>query len=384
MPVGIIAEYNPFHKGHAFHLSETRKKIDEPIVAVLSSNFTQRGIPAFCDKWSRTEMALQNGISLVIELPTFFSCNGGFVFAQAVDILNALGISHISFGVEDSEALDIASSILSQEPLSFKQTIGSELAKGASFSKAISNALETEVKGLGIFASMPNNSLALSYISYIKRKGYMITPLPVKRGGLGHHASASKIRNAFGEDFDCSELSLSTRKILLKCKNENRIFSEKNYEKLFEFLRVAILCQGRGVLREVDGVSEGIEGLFLKNIRKADSFDDFIGRCVCARYTRSKLQRLVIRILLGIDRWIGLGLRRLGPPYVRVLGCDCVGRKILREASKFSGIEIITKLASVTSKLGRECANMEFKASDLWEMLVGGKRKEEKSSPILK
>ena len=389
---GIVAEYNPFHNGHLWHLEQTRLRLpDAVIIAVLSANFVQRGLPAFIDKWARTKMALNNGVDLVLELPSFFSCNSGMFFAQgAVDILNAVGASHISFGVEKStqseknllSQLESISCILSQERSSFKQAVKQSLSNGASYSKAVAIALEAESVGAGEFASMPNNILALSYLAHITKKKYTIVPLPIERYGDGHNESASKIRdlisikylNSFGP-CDLADtrneltnmLPRSSVEIMDECLNNGRIMNDTS--KLFEFIQFMLLCSDNESLRKISGMEEGLNGLFQKNIDKADSFDDFIGRCVCARYTRSRLQRQIIKIMLGIDKWTEWALQRQGARYVRVLGYNSAGKKYLRNNSKTAKLNIVTRLAAIKEPLGKRIAQIEFKASRLWELI---------------
>ena len=127
-------------------------------------------------------------------------------------------------------------------------------------------------------------------------------------------------------------------------------------------------------------MEEGLEGLFEANIRKAESFDDFIGKCVCARYTRSRLQRQVIRILLGIDKWTDLALQRTGAGYVRVLGYNGAGKKHLRAISKTAKLDIVTRLAAVKELPGKKIAQFEFKASALWELISGARVKVDEAS----
>ena len=391
---GIAAEYNPFHNGHMWHLQQTRMKLpDAVIIAVLSANFVQRGLPAFIDKWARAKMALKNGVDLVLELPTFFSCNSGMVFAQgAVDILNAVGASYISFGVENSiqsenfsvSLLNSISCILSQESDTFKQVVKHALSNGASYSKAVAAALEAESAGAGEFASNPNNILALSYLTHIKKKKYSIEPLPIKRSGDGHNERASKIRSIMSSgdrklsdlhDFGKIDAELvnllpeSSVEIMNECLRDGRVVDDSS--KLFEFIRFMFLSSDRETLSGISGMEEGLYGLFAANIEKSESYDDFIGRCVCARYTRSRLQRQITRIMLRIDKWTDLAIQRAGAGYVRVLGFNGAGKKYLRENSKTAKLNTITRLAAAKEPLGKETAQIEYKASRLWELVSG-------------
>ena len=399
---GIAAEYNPFHNGHLWHLNQTRSKLpDAIIIAVLSANFVQRGMPAFIDKWARAKMALVNGVDLVLELPSFFSCNSGMAFAQgAVDILNALGASFISFGVEDStqsesltiKQLESLSCILSQESDSFKQAVRLALSKGVSYSKAVATALDALIEGSGKFASSPNNILAMSYLAHINKNKYEISPLPIKRHGDEHNESASKIRHLMsGKLFalhDSVNIELrnllpeNSVNILEDCFRSGRVVD--NTSKLFEFTQLMFLSSNKRSLEEISGMEEGLVGLFARNIEKAESYDDFIGKCVCARYTRSRLQRQVLRILLGVDKWTDSALQRSGARYARVLGYNGAGKKYLREYSKTAKLDVVTRLAAVKEPLGKRIAQIEFKASRLWELICGSqiKQREADTKPI--
>ena len=120
-------------------------------------------------------------------------------------------------------------------------------------------------------------------------------------------------------------------------------------------------------MRKVWGIDEGIEGLFLKHWKESHGLDDFIGSCVCARYTRSHIRRRLVYILLGLDRWEVLGAIRGGVPYARVLGFNEKGREILR---KSAGVRVITRLAETQGKIEKYFANVEYRASQLYELTL--------------
>ena len=153
--LGIIAEYNPFHNGHLYHLKSSKKLTQtDYTVAIISGNFTQRGSTSIIDKWSKTKMALENGIDLVIELPVLYSISSAENFADgAIKILNSLGIiDYLSFGSEtsDIDILKNISEILYNEPIDYKKLLTKELDKGLSFPKARENALLGYIKSLSL------------------------------------------------------------------------------------------------------------------------------------------------------------------------------------------------------------------------------------------
>ena len=187
--LGIIAEYNPFHNGHLYHLNKAKKATNsEYTVAVISGNFTQRGDSSVVDKWTKAEMALENGIDLVIELPTVYATSSSENFAMgAIKILNSLGIvDYISFGSESCEidVLNNISTVLYDEPKEFTSLLSHELSKGISFPKARENALLMYLNNIQKYSNIlnkPNNILAIEYLKALKRTKSHIIPHSVKR-----------------------------------------------------------------------------------------------------------------------------------------------------------------------------------------------------------
>ncbi|MDR1049378.1 MAG: nucleotidyltransferase family protein, partial [Synergistaceae bacterium] len=212
--IGIAAEYNPFHNGHALHIARARSLLNDapsgnapggdiPVAAVLSSGFTQRGLPALADKWARARMALLNGADLVLELPFAWACNGGREFARgAVDILAGTGfVTHLSFGAEtpaafESRAAETILHILIPEPPSFKLRLRENLASGWAYPRAFADALDRELPGSGKTFSLPNNALAFSYLLRVREGRYGLIPLPVGREGPGHAEGGRALEGA--------------------------------------------------------------------------------------------------------------------------------------------------------------------------------------------
>ena len=410
--IGIVAEYDPFHNGHALHLAEARKIVGEvaPVVVALSSSFTQRGFPSFACKMARAKMALSNGANLVLELPFVHACNSGQEFALgAVGILAATRfVTHLAFGAEDASAFSLKKtkdliSILIQEPVSFKLNLKKNLAAGCSYPKALALALELEVPGSWGLVSSPNNALAISYLTEIQRNGYPLVPIPVQREGSAHKdegpkfsgiASASAIRKALSSksavglksesaaDWVKGVVPVSVWDILEEERGKGRLYL--NDEKLWDLFRGFLIRSAPQDLEACAGMGEGLGNLFLKHYASANSYEDFLGRCVCARYTRNRLRRQTVRCLTGVSS----ELPRAVPPYIRVLGYDIVGRGLLRERKKldeevkkfdyeaeefdYEPVPVITRLpaANKVSGAARKIAEMEFRASSLRELLL--------------
>ena len=347
---GIIAEFNPLHKGH-LHLITRALSHSGSCVAVLSGNFTQRGSPAIVDKFTRSRMTLEAGADLVLELPFLFACAAGHDFARgAVSLLGKTGFADtIAFGMETPDA-DVTSLLLSEESESFTRRLRLELGRGASYPKAYALALEAVCPGAGEFISQPNNMLALSYVREIHRHIYNQKVLAVKREG---DFSSRAVREDLQGNADM--MPEFARKILAGAELSDEA-------KLWPLLQSVFIRSKPQDLREIYGIDEGIEGLFLKHWRDSQSLDDFIGRCVCARYTRSHIRRRLVYILLGLYRQEVMKALREGVPYARVLAFNDKGREILR---KPSGLRVITSLAEVRGNYFAE-----RKASQLYELTL--------------
>ncbi|MDR2529218.1 MAG: nucleotidyltransferase family protein [Synergistaceae bacterium] len=415
--IGITAEYDPFHNGHALHVARARAHLAEegrkhvPVVAVLSSSFTQRGLPALVDKWTRARMALAGGVDLVLELPFAWACNAGPDFAKgAVDILAAARfVTHLSFGVEDLplphetknpiSALHMAVDILIHESHAFKLNLRKALGSGVSYPKAVALALERESPGLGAFVSAPNNSLALSYLLRVREKNYGLVPLPIRREGVGHRdenvrppfASGTAIRAALAafspKAWGRLWLVMPESSLTLLREEEGRgRLCVGATSLLWPLLRGLLVRSGPEPLRECAGMDEGLENLFSRHCLDADSYDDFIGRCVCARYTRNRLQRQITRCLAGLSRAVNAALSQAPPPYIRVLGFNERGRALLRARRKDpeAVTPVITRLAAAGGQIANLAAELEFRASRLRELLLPcpDLRYEEKQKPL--
>ena len=193
MVLGIIAEYNPFHNGHLYHILKSKELTkDDYVIAIIGGNFTQRGESSIVDKWTKAEMAIAGGIDLVIELPTLYSISSAENFADgAIKILNSLKVvDHLSFGAECHEVnkLNIIANVLYDEPKEFKAFLADELSKGVSFPKARENAILRYLKDFSYknILSEPNNILGIEYLKALKKYRSRIKPVLVPRKSSGH------------------------------------------------------------------------------------------------------------------------------------------------------------------------------------------------------
>lgn len=187
---GIITEYNPFHSGHLYHLNSAKEITNcDGVICIMSGNFIQRGAPAIIDKWARAEMAIENGVDLVIELPSFYALSSAEIFAKgSVTILDSLGVvNSIFFGSESGniEELINISKILAYEPLEFKNLLKSNLKKGITYAKARENSLKEFTNNIDIskILNNSNNILGIEYIKTLIRLNSNINPLTLTRVG---------------------------------------------------------------------------------------------------------------------------------------------------------------------------------------------------------
>jgi predicted nucleotidyltransferase len=305
---GIVAEYNPMHSGHIYHLQQTKEicKADF-VVAVMSGNFTQRGEPAIYDKWLRAAAAVKNGIDLVFELPFAYACNSAGYFATgAVNVLDGLGcVTHLSFGSESGGVapLQELAQYLAKEPKEYKKALKTNLDKGLSFPKAREAAL-LETFGKADALKLPNNILGIEYLKALAQLRSTIQPVTVVRKGQGHHESASEIRSTI-------------------------IWDESKY---FDMVRQAFIKSQYGNLDNIFSAAEGIQNKIIKNIRSAKDLDDLIDKVKTKRYTWTGINRLLAQTLVGFtaDEFQMIN----GSRYGRILAFNENGAKLLRRIKK--------------------------------------------------
>ncbi len=354
--LGIIAEYNPFHNGHMYHLQKAKELSGaEYTICIMSGNFVQRGNASILNKWKKAEMALLNGIDLVIELPTVYSVSSAENFASgAIRILESLKIVDcISFGTEteDFAALNNIAGIISEEPKNYKDMLANELKKGLSFPKARENALmlylddNTRYKNI---LNTPNNILAIEYLKSLKKMKSTIQPVPVKREKVYYNdnaivddfASASAIRNLM-QNKDFKEIRkvvpIDTYKILSDESDVgNVVLGIEEFEKQIIYnLRRMNISQ----ISNLPDVNEGLENSIKNAANFTNNIKDFMDVVKTKRYTATRIQRILVCALLGITKK-DIILSKKYIPYARVLGFN-----------EKSGRALISAITSANPKL---------------------------------
>ncbi len=348
--LGIIAEYNPLHNGHLFHIAQSKQlaKADFTI-CVMSGNFVQRGNSSLINKWTKTEMALLNGIDLVIELPTVYATSSAENFAEgAIKILNAIKIvDTVSFGAEatDIDVLNKIASILYTEPKEYTALLSHELHKGLSFPKARENALLMYLHDISTYSkilSKPNNILAIEYLKALKKTKSYIKPISIKREKVYYndrcivdeYASSTAIRDLIKhEQFeDIRRVMPRSSYNLLKedFKKGNYVQDISKYEKeiLYSLRKMSI-----SEIATYPDVSEGLEFALKNAANSCNNLYDLINIVKSKRYTQTRIQRILLHILLNIkDKDIQMSKKLT--PYIRILGFNEKGKSLISEISK--------------------------------------------------
>ena len=358
---GIITEYNPFHNGHLYHLNTAKKNTNcDGIVCIMSGNFVQRGEPAIIDKWKRTEMALLNGVDLVIELPTFYAVSSAEFFAKgAIKILNSTGvINNIFFGSEcgDINLLYKIAKLLTNEPEDFKLKVKENLKLGITYAKAREKALVDILQddSLNEVLSNSNNILGIEYIKAIIDNESNIIPLTMKREGARYNdkdlnsifSSATSIRENIKKESNLNSLKSymppESLDILSKLLSNDYPFVFE--EGMYNFIKYRLLTNCIN-FNNIFEVKEGIDNKFLKEVYHSTSYEDLIFRVKSKRYTYTKISRLLSQLFFALDNYHFEELMKDENLYIRVLGFNDTGRLILKEIKKSSSIPIITKVA---------------------------------------
>lgn len=361
---GIVAEYNPFHNGHVCHIEETKKITEcDGIVAIMSGNFIQRGVPALFDKWTRTKMALKNGVDLVIELPSYYATSSAEYFAQgSVALLDGLGVvKNISFGsnTTDIDALKRIANVLYLEPENYKKLLQSELKRGVSYPIARSNALknflkkEYDAKYIADILLDSNNILGIEYLKALLYSNSQIKPVVVERKGSTYNStevidnicSATAIRELL-EKNDLKTVGEVVPKDTFEVINTAILDGMspmflKNYEK--EILYVLRRCTTEELANIAD-VTEGIENLLKKATNEGMELENIIDILKTKRYTRTRIQRILLHTLLNVTK-SDVENYKYNPQYIRVLGFNKTGEKILSQIHNNSNLPVVTSVS---------------------------------------
>ncbi len=368
---GIIAEYDPFHTGHAYQIRAVRDALGEDcaVICVMSGNWTQRAGAAIVDKHTRARFALMGGADLVLELPLPYAISSAEWFARGgVGMLDAAGIvTHLCFGSECGNAALLQKTANCLDSEEYRQALRQELDKGISFPVARQNAAAQLVGDAADCLSLPNNNLGVEYLRALSRIGSTITPITVRRQGAGHgeeakggYTSATHLRRLLRE----GDLQAATP-FLLPCEAD--LLDKCEFADI-SLAERAILARLRQLspddLAALPDCGEGLSNRLYQAILQGTSLEEIISLAKSKRYTHSRLRRILL--------WAWLGMtaedRPSAPPYLRVLGINQTGRALLRRMSETAELPILTKPAHVRtlSDPAKRLFELEARATDLY------------------
>ena len=350
--LGIIAEYNPFHNGHLYQLNSSKSITNSDYsIAIISGNFTQRGDVAIVDKWTRAQMALENGIDLVIELPTVYAISSAENFASgAVKILDSLGIvNFLSFGSEcnDISILSQVTDVLVDEPPEYKTLLSHELDKGVSFPKARERALMMYLNDVRRFASVlssPNNILGIEYLKALKRQKSPMQPIAIQRKDSKYNDDTIPTDSQFASATALRKLCATHHSDILQrfmpeasynllssaMENGNIVKSLSDFDKLIIY---TLRKMTTDEIANLPDVSEGLEFAIKSAVNQGNTVSELLSIINTKRYTQTRLQRIFLYAILGITKK-DMQLSKVSKPYVRILGFNDKGRELISEISK--------------------------------------------------
>ena len=376
----VIAEYNPFHNAHKQHLELTRKLTGcEGIACIMSGNFVQRGEPAITDKHARTLMALAGGADLVIELPAVFALSSANRFAYGgVYLANALGcVDALSFGSEcgNIEALSKVASLQLNESDELSCLIKQYLSDGLSHATAVTEAFSKLYGTDKNLLSQPNNILAVEYLKALKQLNSTIEPITVKRfktehdslDTCGNFASASALRKMLksGQDIT-SYLPDAAQDIFADATQDGLVFPDMLGNLLLYTLRkTAITHPDMSYLKNINDVTEGLENRILKASFKDVSFEELADAVSSKRYTVARIKRILCSVLLNITK----DMAKKNPSYIRVLGFNQTGQKMLSVIGETARLPVITKAADYEKACDDDIFKTDILSGDVYALL---------------
>ncbi len=369
---GIIAEYDPFHKGHAAHIEATRAAGATHIVAVMSGGFTQRGEPALLSKWQRVQMALQGGIDLVLELPVPWAMAPAETFATGgVTLLQALGCVHtLSFGSECGDADRLCRLAKALDAPQHRALLRKKLSDGLSYAaarQATAEALCGEEEGA--LLSHPNNTLGLEYIRAATRLGADFRFFTLKRVGAAHdapaptqgYASAGLLRQWVREGRVAQAVACmppACGDLLQQAVADGQAPGDAT--RLHTALLARLRTMTAKQMEALPYLSEGLHNRLYRESRTATDYEALLQALQTKRYPLARLRRILWAALLELD-----DRTDEQPPYLRVLGMNDRGREILAAASPTLPLLSRPGRISALGKAAQAVFNAEQRATDL-------------------
>lgn len=380
---GIIVEYNPLHNGHIYHIDKVKQiTCCNYLIAVMSGNFVQRGEPAIINKWARTKTALLSGIDLVIELPTIYSISSAEGFAYgAVSILNSLGIvDNICFGSEigNIDTLYYISEILYKEPYEYRYLIKKYIKNGLSYPAAMEqslykyiidkNVVNVNIKDIENLLKNPNNVLSIEYIKSLLKLNSKIKPFTIKRivnsyndiNLTGCISSATSIRKNIYNDNVINTMPKYSYEIFMDEKNMGRApITINDFSNLILY---KLRTENINYISSILDVNEGLENKIKKACEDTNSVEELINKIKSKRYTQARIKRILLYSLLGITKDYLESRIKCPANYIRILGFNNNGKKLIKEIKSKCNLPIITNPSQDDIGL----LDIDIKATDIY------------------
>lgn len=367
---GIIAEYNPFHNGHQYHIEQTKKLTGaDYVICAMSGNFTQRGAPAIVDKWARARMALAGGADAVFELPFLYATQSAEGFAAGgVKLLTALGADVLSFGSEsgDIRELQRSADFLLTHSEALDNAIKEQLARGLSYAAAREQAARSLGFDAAAFAQ-PNNILGIEYCKAIQTQRSAMAPFTLRREGSGYademldtvFPSARALRHALWEGSDISSYIPRESLAFLPVERADESCH-------FRILLYKLRMMGVEEIGSICDVSEGLEYKIKDAARSAQSYDDLVLFIKSKRYSYTRIARILLYCLLDVTKDLVARANACALPGIRLLGFRRQSEALVSHLAATSAVPIVAKAAEFP---GHFLFNADIRVTDIYSLL---------------
>jgi len=367
--LGLILELNPPHNGHKYFIDKAKEIVKPDLtIAVMSTNFSMRGDIMVLDKFTKTKIAMQMGIDLILELPTLGSnCSADYFALNCISILNNFNVTDIAFGVEldNKEKLQTLVNIVKSDEFNYmiKQNLNSGFSYSTSCNKSLS-AITSDLELINNF-SLPNNTLGIQYIRSIDQVNPNINYHLVKRiennyydqSDTGSISSATSIRNKLSNNESCDNM------IFIPDFDYQFIDQNNAYNNLFLLLKYKLIINNYNITN-ILGISEGIENRLLNSIKECNNYNDFINKVITKRYPVNKIKRILLNILLNIYE-----NNNIICDYNRILGFNENGENHIKSLPNDIKKNIITSFKNVNNNI----ANIELNCTSLFGIITNSK-----------
>ncbi|MBQ8425496.1 MAG: nucleotidyltransferase family protein [Clostridia bacterium] len=373
---GIICEFNPFHNGHKYIIDQAKEKTGLEIICLMSGNFVQRGTAAIESKYERAKKAVLCGATAVLELPTIYACSNAENFAfGSVKILNALGVTHLAFGIENTslETLQKIAKLKFENSERFQTAFKNEIQNGINYNTSLKRSIAKNIDDKNIIEILnkPNNILAIEYLTAILKLGSKIKPVAIERCDNGFYSeenyneflSATSIRNKLYNNENIDKYIPKNAKIT--------DFFSKNHINSLNMLQIYKIRQTSPIiLNKLYDYSEGIEYRVEYCVKNYDTFDNMKSAIVTSRYREPRVNKLLLYPLLNITKKV-IEISKKSKPAVKLLAINKNKKGLLRIYNKNKISIIVTnKDYENLSKTQIEIINVDLNASDIYQTII--------------